>query len=166
MESLTNLYHLLDTETCKYQELIKLTKLEQQALQEENLENLSKLVDQKAKLVDTIFQHDKDREQAVITLASTFDLSGTVSLTEIIACLDPKAQEEFAKMQAKLLSLIEEFFLLNHANYLLIRSGLSFVEATLGYIVSISIDTDGRYTAQGSGSSPPRTANNIVNWIA
>ena len=163
---LTKLYDLLNTEIDGYYELIELTKLEQQALLEENFEDLWKIVDQKEKLVTTILRHDQDREKMASSLASSLNLVNTASLTEIVACLGKKAQEKFEEIQAILLPLIEEFLVLNHANYLLIQSGLSFVEATIDHIVSINTSLDGRYTVKGVGSSLTQSVNHIVNWIA
>jgi hypothetical protein len=159
------LYHLLCDEIQKYRELVELTRFEQNALCQENLNDLSQAIKEKEQHLATILRCAEVRDQHTNEMLKVFGLTKKHSLSELLNSFDETSKEKFEILQQEFENLMEQFCILNHTNYLLIRCGLSFTEATIEQITSIMTASDESYTARGGSDSSKVEVNSLLSWV-
>jgi flagellar biosynthesis/type III secretory pathway chaperone len=159
------LHYLLSDEANGYRELINLTQREHNALKEQNLSELTAVVQSKEKILDRLKQWEQAREELVTQLAKEFKLPLSATMSDLIACLDEAIAPKLIELREEFVGLVEQLIKLSHGNQLMLQAGLVRVDATFNYLASLATPTHGNYTVGGPKNSPPRaTTGNVLNW--
>jgi len=159
------LYHLLSKEVDGYRELVNLTQREHTALKEQNLSELTTVVQGKERILLRLKQWEQAHEGLTSQLVEEFQLPLTATLSDLIACLDSAIAPKLMELREEFVSLVEQLIKLNHGNQLMLQAGLVRVEATFNYLASLATPTNGNYTAGGPKTLPSQaTTGNVLNW--
>jgi flagellar biosynthesis/type III secretory pathway chaperone len=159
------LHHLLSKEVDGYRELVTLTQREHTALKEQNLSELTTVVQGKERILLRLKQWDQAREGLMTQLTAEFQLPLTATFSDLMACLDSAIASNLIELRDEFAGLVEQLIKLNHGNQLMLQAGLVRVEATFNYLASLATPTNGNYTAGGPKTLPSQaTTGNVLNW--
>ena len=156
---------VLTSEADGYRQLIALTRQEQIALKQENLVELTDVVQRKEKLLATLQRWEHTREQLVSRLAQEFHLPSPATLTDLIGKIDQSIAGKLAALRDEFALLMEQLLYLSQGNRMMLQAGIVRVDATFDYLASLAAPSTGHYTA---GGGEPQTSllstGSMLNW--
>lgn len=160
-EPAEKLYKILSEEYRVYEELQKLGNKKQEALIENELEELAEIVEAETELMDNVDNLEAARLELLEAIATDLDEPvNELSFNELLSELPAAKQAEFSELREKLLELIEELNALNESNRQLLMEALKFNEFSMKAV--IGADNKQTYSSPGKSNKKDKS-NRIIN---
>lgn len=155
------LYKILAEEYQVYQELQKLGKRKQEALIENELEELAEIVEAETELMDNVDNLEKARLQLLEAIAGKLgEKADELSFSQLLPELPATRKDEFSELRDNLLELIEELNALNESNRQLLMEALKFNEFSMKAVIG----SENQQTYKNPGKSGKNNkSNRIIN---
>ncbi len=155
------LYEILEEEYQVYQELQKLGNKKQEALIENELEELAEIVEAETELMDNVDNLEEARLQLLEAFAGKIGESADeLSFSQLLPELPASRQDEFSELRENLLELIEELNALNESNRQLLMEALKFNEFSMKAVIG----SENQQTYKNPGKSGKNNkSNRIIN---
>ena len=155
------LYKILSEEYRVYQELKRLGNKKQEALIENELEELAEIVEAETELMDNVDNLEVARLQLIESIAKDMDQSAEeLSFNQLLPELPEAKKDEFSELRDKLLELIEDLNALNESNRQLLMEALKFNEFSMKAVIG----TENQQTYNNPGKAGRNNkSNRIIN---
>ena len=137
--------------TCRA--LQDLVKEERRLLMAADVNNLSRMVEEKEILLDQLHQIEEQRRLVTVKLAGIFqDISGTPSISELIPHIDEPISRRLEHLYTGIGTVITQVREFNHGNQALALNGLKRVDAVQAFLLDI-FQKPGVYQPPGGSRS-------------
>jgi flagellar biosynthesis/type III secretory pathway chaperone len=137
-ELLTELEGTLVREFRTCRALQELVKQERNLLMAGDVENLSRMVEEKEILLDQLNQIEEHRRLVIGKLTDHYEgLTGPTPLSELIRCVDQPVSKRLEHLYAGIGTVIEQVREFNHGNQALALNGLKRVDAVQAYLLDL-----------------------------
>ena len=133
-KELASLTDTLGQEVSLYTDMLSLVERTQQALVNNNIDELSKLLDSKQMLISQAAKFEEGRQQQleqIIKLLKLDNEGQEVNLTTLIAQVPAEFAEQLTKIQQNLQSLVDKINQQNKQNEILIKDSLKFIDYSM-----------------------------------
>lgn len=133
-KELASLTETLGQEVSLYTDMLSLVERTQQALVNNNIDELSKLLDSKQMLISQAAKFEEGRQQQleqIIKLLKLDNEGQEVNLTTLIAQVPAEFAEQLTKIQQNLQSLVDKINQQNKQNEILIKDSLKFIDYSM-----------------------------------
>jgi len=136
-ETLGGLIVLLEQEADFYEDLLSLSKEEQKAVVEGNVDELNKKVKEKERLILEINRLEKTRLPLFETLSSHFKVSvGDLTLSKLSGLVPEKYSSQLKGLQEKITEKMSLLKAVNESNLNLIKGSLDYIDFSLNLLTS------------------------------
>jgi len=160
-EPADKLYQILSEEYQVYGELKELANQKQEALIENELEELAEIVEAETELMDNVDKLEAARLELLEAIAGNLDISvDDLNFNELLSELSESRQAEYSELRDKLLELIEDLNALNEGNRQLLMEALKFNEFSMKAVIG----SEDQQTYKNPGKTGKNNkSNRIIN---
>jgi len=160
-EPAEKLYKILSEEYRVYQELQQLGNKKQEALIENELEDLAEIVEAETDLMDNVDNLEAARLQLIESIATDLDQSAEeLSFNQLLPELPEAKKDAFSELRGELLELIEDLNALNESNRQLLMEALKFNEFSMKAVIG----SENQQTYENPGKAGKNNkSNRIIN---
>ncbi len=160
-EPADKLYQILSEEYQVYGELKELANQKQEALIENELEELAGIVEAETELMDNVDKLEAARLELLEAIAGNLDISvDDLNFNELLSELSESRQAEYSELRDKLLELIEDLNALNEGNRQLLMEALKFNEFSMKAVIG----SEDQQTYKNPGKTGKNNkSNRIIN---
>lgn len=154
MNYLTQLIQILNTEKELYIELTELAQEKQDAIVNNEVEELAECLKKEDSLILEIEEAGRERRNVVIALCNELDINDKeLSFTQLREFINEDARKYLDHLKQNLLEVLDRLHQINETNKLLIEQSLSINEYTLGLLTQVR-NAQPTYTKEGSDYRP------------
>lgn len=162
-KELANLTDTLGQEVSLYTDMLSLVERTQQALVNNNIDELSKLLDSKQVLISQAAKFEEGRQQQlehIIRLLELDQEGQEINLTTLIAKAPAEFAEQLTEIQQKLQNLVDEINKHNKQNEVLIKDSLKFIDYSMELMTGGSDNQT--YDRQQSGGEKKGKGKSVI----
>lgn len=132
------LLKLLKNECSYYKELAKLAFQKKEVIIDNNIEELTELLEEDSKILDNIESLEVKRKKATSSLADSYNVNiDELNFEKIIGLAAPEFKEQLKEIKGELLAVIEELHDQNEQNRLLINEAMKLNNFSLNLMMKM-----------------------------
>jgi len=144
-ENIEELYNILDEEYELYEKLNKTASEKNEAIVENEIDELAEVVENEDKLLKNIEELEEKRTKIIAELAKKYDLKDDFQYSNLINNFSEEWQDKFSAVRENLLEVIDEIHEKNEENTMLLDEAIKLNNFSLNMLSKAVSPDDGTY---------------------
>ena len=160
-ENIEELYNILSDEYELYQKLKNTASEKNDAIIENDIDDLAKVVEKEDELLAEIEEYEEKRTNIITKLADRFDLKEDFQYSNLINNFPEEWQDKFSELRSKLLEVIDEIHEKNEENTMLLDEAIKLNNFSLNMLSKAVSPENGTYDKKQTNKKGKQSYNII-----
>ena len=160
-ENIEELYNILSEEYKLYQKLNNTASEKNEAIVENDVDDLAKVVEKEDELLAEIEEYEEKRTKIITKLAEKYNLKEDFKYSNLINNFPEEWQDKFSELRSKLLEVIDEIHEKNEENTMLLDEAIKLNNFSLNMLSKAVSPENGTYDKKQTSKKGKQSYNII-----